>query len=216
MGGIGSGRRNQGSRATTSDRRPLDIRRFQRKGLLTPGQSFIWQWTCSGREVASIGIMSEAGRLILHYRDQKTGGESREMQYPVQLEWTDCHLGGQRAWLLCPAQGCGRRVAILYAGSVFACRHCNQLAYACQRETLDDRAARRADTIRRRLGWDAGILNGEGIRPKGMHRHTYERLRSEHNAYVRTSITEMRMRFRLISHELDNIGIDLDGVCRGG
>lgn len=216
MGGIGSGRRNQGGRATTSDRRPLDIRRFQRKGLLTPGQCFMWQWTCNGRAVATIGIKSETGKLILHYRDQKAGGEWREMQYPVKLEWTSCHLGGQRAWFLCPAQGCGRRVAILYAGSIFACRHCNQLAYACQRETLDDRAARRADTIRRRLGWEAGILNGEGIRPKGMHQHTYERLRAKHNAYVRISITEMRLRFGLISHELDSIGIDLDEVYGGG
>jgi hypothetical protein len=68
-------------------------------------------------------------------------------------------------------------VAILFGGSIYACRHCHKLVYQCQRETDDDRAARRADTIRRRLGWEAGILNGEGDKPKGMHWRTFERLK---------------------------------------
>jgi hypothetical protein len=50
------------------------------------------------------------------------------MEYPVRLEWTGCNLGGRRAWFLCPAQGYGRRVAILFRGSIFACRHCHKTA----------------------------------------------------------------------------------------
>ena len=90
------------------------------------------------------------------------------------------------------------------------------LAYACQRETTDDRAARRAETIRSRLGWEPGILNGEGIKPKGMHWRRYERLRSEHNAYAIASIAEMRLRYRAISDELECLGIDLDELYRDG
>ena len=208
MGGIGSGRRNQGGRPTTSERRPLDIRQLHRKGLLMPGKSFGWNWTCNGEKMASIQIRVESGYVILRYSIQ-SNSEWQPKDYPVYLEWTDCNLGGQRPWFHCPALGCGKRVAILYAGSVFACRHCKQLAYACQRETTDDRAARRADTIRRRLKWEPGILNGEGYKPKGMHWSTFERLKSEHNAYAIASITAMRLRFSLITRELDGLGVDL-------
>ena len=48
MGGIGSGRRHQGGKNTTSDMRALDIRRLQRDGLLTSGRAFNWQWTING------------------------------------------------------------------------------------------------------------------------------------------------------------------------
>ena len=41
MGGFGSGRGQRG-KDTTSDMRPLDIRKLQRDGLLTPGQAFGW------------------------------------------------------------------------------------------------------------------------------------------------------------------------------
>ncbi len=66
--------------------------------------------------------------------------------------------------------GCEKRVAILYSGSIFAFRHCYQLAYPSQRELTYDRVARKADKIRERLGWKQGILNPRGWKkPKGMH-----------------------------------------------
>lgn len=203
MGGMGSGRRYQGGKDRTSDMRTLDIRRLQRDGLLTPGRAFWWKWTRNDEEVASIQIWTGPDRVILKYRQRSGGGEWQPMEYPVHLEWTDCNLGGIRAWFLCPVQGCGRRVAILYGGSVFACRHCHELNYECQRESDDDRAARRADTIRRRLGWEPGILNGSGFKPKGMHRRTYERLKAEHDAYVQRSLMGMAKRFRLLDDSLD-------------
>ena len=183
MGGYGSGRGQRG-KSTTSDMRPLDIRKLQRAGLLTPGRAIGWHWKINGKEVSSILIRSEADRVILNYRNRSNGGEWQPMEYPVYLEWTPCHLGGQRAWFLCPAKGCGRRVAVLFGGSIFACRHCHKLAYQCQRETDYERAMRRANTIRRRLGWDAGIFNPEGGKPKWMHWRTFERLKSEYDAFT--------------------------------
>lgn len=190
MGGLGSGRGQRG-KETTSDMQPLDIRRLHRAGLLTPGRVFSWQWSVCGREMASIQIRTEVDRVILNYQNRTHGGEWRPMEYPVCLEWTSCTLGGRRAWFVCPAQGCGRRVAVLFGGSIFACRHCHKLAYASQRETKDDRAIRRYNTIRRRLGWKPGFLNGYGGKPKGMHWSTYERLKAEHDMFVNASLAGM-------------------------
>lgn len=203
MGGPGSGRRYQGGKSTTSDMRALDVRRLQRDGLLTPGRAFGWNWSRNGETIASIQMRTEEGRVILNYRSRSNGDDWKAMEYPVHLEWTGCNLGGQRAWFLCPAQGCGRRVAILYGGSVFACRHCHKLAYQCQRETGDDRFARRADKIRERLKWDAGILNGNGWKPKGMHWRTFERLRAEHDAFVSASLAGMAKRLGLFENRLE-------------
>ena len=68
MGGMGSGRRYQGGKDTTSDMRALDIRRIQRDGLLIPGQALGWNWLRNGETVASINIRAEADRVILNYR----------------------------------------------------------------------------------------------------------------------------------------------------
>ena len=61
-------------------------------------------------------------------------------------------------------------MAVQYGGKVYACRHFHKLAYQTQREQAHDRAGSRSDTIRKRLGWDAGILNGNGNKPKGIRR----------------------------------------------
>lgn len=211
MGGSGSGRRYQGGKNTTSDMRALDIRRLQRDGLLTPGRAFGWNWLRNGETVASINIRTEADRVILNYRNRSNGGEWQAMEYQVRLEWTPCNLGGRRAWFLCPGQGCGQRVAILYGGSRFACRHCHKLVYDCQREPDHDRAVRRADTIRRRLGWEPGILNGSGWKPKGMHWRTFERMKAEHDAFVSVSLAGMAQSLGLVNRRLTGLWDDLIG-----
>jgi len=196
MGGMGSGRRwHFGVNDTTDDYRSIDVRRWRRDGLLDAHQSFGWQWSRHGEVVASIRVRTEPDRVILTYRHRSGGEDWQDESYPVYLDWTPCHLGGQRPWFLCPARGCGRRVAILYGGAIFACRHCYRLAYLSQRETDDDRAARRADRIRERLGWEPGILNGNGLKPKGMHWRTFERLTAEHDVFVEESLAGMAQRF---------------------
>ncbi|MGX2042247.1 hypothetical protein ACWJKU_19275 [Methylocaldum sp. MU1018] len=215
MGGIGSGRRYQRGKDTTSNMLSLDIRKLQRDGLLTPGRAFGREWTVNGEEVASIRMRTEVDRVILSYRSRSNAGEWQPMEYPVYLEWTGLHFGGQRAWFLCPARGCGRRVAILFGGSIFACRHCHKLAYECQRETDDARAMRRADTIRQRLGWGAGIANPEGGKPKGMHWRTFERLKAEYAAFANASWAGMAERLGLMNRRLESLGLEpLDDLGR--
>lgn len=193
MGGFGSGR--HGGKQCTGDLLALDVRHLQRVGRLTPGQYFSWQWTRSGESVGNINIRTDHGRVTLIYRQRERGGEWQDMNYPVRLSWTHCSYGGQRAWWHCPAVGCGRRVAVLYGGKVYACRHCHRLAYKCQRETPDDRASRQADKLRDRLGWEPGILNGNGGKPKGMHWRTFERLEARYDALVKASLAGALARF---------------------
>ncbi len=203
MGGIGSGRRYQGGRDTTNDYRALDVRWLLRNGLLTPGRLGTTSWSRNGNTIASIQVRAKIDRVVLNYRSRSHGDDWQMMEYPVYLEWTDCHLGGRRVWFRCPANGCGRRVAILYGGTIFACRYCHRLAYESQREAGYDRAARRADRIRDKLGWEPGILNGNGSKPKGMHWRTFERLETEHDALVDESLAGMAKRFGLLDRFRD-------------
>lgn len=183
MGGYGSGRHLQSpERELTSDYRALDVRRWTREGLLMPGNWFGWQWEIDGEKVASIRISVERqNALRLLYRTRSQGSEWRDMDYKVLLDRTPCNFGGDRTWFLCPAKDCGKRVAKLYGGAVFACRNCHALAYPSQREGASGRAARRCERIRSRLGWGGGIFDPSGPKPKGMHWKTFKRLKSEAN-----------------------------------
>jgi hypothetical protein len=104
------------------------------------------------------------------------------MEHSVSITWTPCNYGGERAWFICPALGCGRRVAILYGGRVFACRRCYQLAYESQRLTARDRVLAKAQKIRLQLCGSTSTFERFPRKPKRMHRNTYERLRREEAA----------------------------------
>ena len=200
MGGRGSGRRSSYSgKPETNDSMPLDIRKIARSGLLIPGSSFGWQWTVNDRPVASIRIRLDWESLVLSYRMKSTG---EVVEQRVQTQTTPCHLGGQRHWFACPL--CSKRVAVVYApGRYFACRQCCGLGYATQKESAGDRAATRADKLRKRLGWEAGILNGPGGKPKGMHWKTFLRLKSHHDALVQISLQDMARQFGFLQKLVD-------------
>ena len=188
MGGFGSGRRLQ-SMNTTNDYQQLDVRQLQRNGFLKPGRFFSRQWKSGNKIITTINAHSEINKITLSYKQRSNGKEWKDVSYPVGLDWTWCNYGDWRAWFLCP--GCDRRVAILYGGVTFACRHCYKLAYPCQRETALDRVIRRGNRIRRQLGWEEGILNLPDGKPKGMHWQTFERLTHQHNMLLITSLDGM-------------------------
>ncbi len=146
-------------------------------------------------------MRAEQGHVLLSYRHRSGGAEWKDEQHPVRIVRTPCNLGGARAWFLCPAVGCGRRVAILYGGGIFACRHCYQLAYASAREDAGDLAARHADRLRARLGWEPGILNGEGGKPKWMRWRTFDRLTAKHDQFVGRSMQAAALKFGLLGSD---------------
>jgi hypothetical protein len=199
MGGYGSGRRWGGGKETTSDYRRLDIRWWHREGLLVPGRSSVCKWTRNGEVVALINVRTEADRVVLSYRQRRNGEAWKSEEYPVFLDWTPCNYGGQRAWFLCPARGCGRRAAVLYGGAIFACRHCHQLAYESQRESVNDRALRRHQDIRMRLGGSGSTLEPFPTKPEGMHWRTYHRLCGEAEETFRRSVPDWLLR-QIASH----------------
>lgn len=182
MGNFNSGR--HGGKRTTQGRNHLDVRRLQRDGLLLPGTRFESTWTRNGQANGGIRVWVNADRVRLIYRH---GGDTgQDMDYPVMLSRTPCHYGGERVWWLCPC--CGKRVAILYSGKVFSCRHCQQLAYASDRVAKSDKPYRRANKVRARLGWGGGVASPMGDKPKGMHWTTYLRLLTQLNQHSLAAI----------------------------
>lgn len=180
MGGFGSGRWPRGQAKDTVDDYPrLDIRAWQRRKFLRPSLGFSWGWwTREGSHVAAVHVRVQEERVLLAYPLRHGGAEGQAIEVPVALTWTPCHFGGQRPWFVCPGEGCGRRVAILYgAGHDFRCRHCCHLAYDSQRHDYPTRLLTRAQQTRRRLGGSGSLMEPFPPRPRGMHERTYRRLR---------------------------------------
>jgi hypothetical protein len=190
MGGQGSGRRwHIGAKNTVENYRCLDINRWHHEKVLYEGNVFSCAWYQKEEKIAFILVAVKSDYVVLDYRYRSGKDAWKRESYRVYLSATDCNLGGQRRWFLCPATGCNRRVAKLYGGGIFACRHCYRLAYESQREKAYDRLARRANKIRRKLDWKPGILNDRGWhKPKGMHWETFSRLVAEHDRLVHASL----------------------------
>jgi hypothetical protein len=184
MGGLGSGRPSGSGRDKVEACRSIDINRLHKTGCLIAGWSGGWQWTRDGEKVAWIDLRAEADRLHLAYRVRIAGGEWQDVEESVCIVRVPCRLGGARSYFICPGLvngvACGRRVAKLHGpGRYFLCRHCYRLAHASQSERGWDRALRRANKIRHRLGGDPGMAAPFPKKPKGMWRRTYERLREQ-------------------------------------
>ena len=147
--------------------RSIDVRRWQREGILEAGRAGTWQWCDpdTGERRASIGHQANHGSVRLNYSIDGTPHAQT-----IGLTKTACNFGGSRQWFTCPIRG--ERVAVLFlrAGR-FACRHCQRIAYGSQSGDLCDRTWRKQSKAEAKLGlyW---------ARPKGMHHATRERLLS--------------------------------------
>lgn len=173
-----------GGKDTTDEYKRIDVRFLQKRGYLVPGTAFTLSWSRHGERIGWIQCRTIDDAVILAYRHRRGYEEWKDEEYPVRISHTQCNFGGERPWFLCPARGCGRRVAVLYLGGIFACRRCHQLAYECQREPPHYRALRKAQNLSIRLGGTGGI---EEIvfKPRGMHQRTFERLRRKYEHAAR-------------------------------
>lgn len=198
MGGSGSGRPS-GFGATVESYRSIDANQLHRAGCLLPGWFGGWQWTRDGERVAWITLRAAPGRVVLSYRWRVADGEWQDIEEPFRIVQIPCRLGGSRPYFLCPGVvdgiACGRRVAKLYgAGRYFLCRHCYRLGHASQSEGAWDRALRRSNKIRMRLGGNPGLVWPFPGRPRGMWRRTYERL--QRSALEAEAIADMAFTLR--------------------
>jgi hypothetical protein len=176
-------------RSTCEMCQSIDVRLWRRNGQLHPGLHFPYSWTRDGESMGSISvrIAPKFAHLAFMTCDPEVG-EWKSIEQYVPVVWTPCHLGGGRPWFLCEAIAdgvrCGRRVAKLYLGAAsgFACRRCYGLLYASQFEALNYRGLGKARKIRMQVGGDTNLLVSFPLRPKRMHRRTYERLREQYGA----------------------------------
>ena len=142
--------------------------------------------------LATTSSLSNYPRLsISRYRDQLRQTDrankidvnysyrGKTYSYSIRLDKTACHFGHYRHWWLCPS--CSKRVAVLYCAGTYVCRHCLSVPYGSQLQQPIDRLFSRAEAIRARLRWQAGIAHGNQGRPKGMHSKTFDRLVNEHD-----------------------------------
>lgn len=182
MGGFGSGR-NTG-RTTVESCRLLDVNRLNREGCLSPGWQGGWQWQCNNERTAWINLRAEASLLRLNFRARAPGEDWQPVTQAISLDWAACRFGGVRPYFLCPgnasSSACGRRVQKIYgADRYFLCRHCYDLTYASRNECELDRAIRKADKLKVRLGGQPGLVSDIPWKPKGMRWRTYWRLHEQ-------------------------------------
>jgi len=180
MGGPGSGRWRGPGRETVESYRFLDTNRLSMMDYLRPGLSSVYHWN-DGNEVASIKLHAECRWLHLSYCVCVGDEKWKDVAETIPIVRVPCRLGGSRTYFICPGiqngRECGRRVAKLYVSKCyFLCRHCNRLAYASQYEQPWQRARRRANKLRQRLGINRGIVGALPEKRKGMSARTYAHL----------------------------------------
>jgi hypothetical protein len=169
------------------------------------------QWT-DGNEIFSIKLSAESERLHLRYKVRVGGGAWQDVAETIPVVQLHCRFGGSRAYFICPGPGdgtdCGRHITKLHLSQrYFLCRHCNQLAYASQFEQPLQRALRRANKNRQRLGISVGIAEPLPDKPRGMWARTYGQLLNEILQAEILANEAQTNRFKRLSEQFKN---DLD------
>jgi len=179
MGGSGSGswyRWNK--KLLTMEQKRIDIRWMKRQGYLNSGYSGSLSWISGGEPSGSIGFQVHENKIVLSFRHRSQGKDWESVEQVVSLGKTPCNYGGYRKWFLCPR--CNQRVAILYGtGKYFFCRGCYDLTYESCNEPDFQRVLNKAYKLKKKLGGEAGLDSMIADRPKGMHRKTYNKIRTE-------------------------------------
>jgi hypothetical protein len=181
MGGKGSGNWYRWDKKTKLDEGlTLNINKLVRDGFIQPrgrtDGTLEWTYARTKEYYANIGYEvnteNQDNMWMRVYYSTTIRGEKHYMDYKISITTTKPHYGGRRFWFICPHTAA--RAAVLYCppGSRwFASRKACNLKYFSQSESPDRRAISRMWKLKKKLG-------GENfpLRPKGMHRKTYDRL----------------------------------------
>lgn len=181
MGGYRSGR--TGGPPTVESALRLDIDDMIRRGVIRAGALIAGEMRFDFYDdQIEVKFESCAGGpwdswLRLQYGiDDTWSGEWCEIDDKIFLATTRPPFGGLRWWFVCPrSRRHVRKLCLPLGGRHFWSRRAYRLPYASQRETVSDRALRRASKLCLRLG---GHPDDESYpeKPKRMRWTTYKRL----------------------------------------
>lgn len=192
MGGVGSGRFGPGGEKRmlrVDECVTLDISSLRGKGYLVSrgwhpedpeGKCLVF------RTIRITAQNRENVKLVLRIWNGTTPDQPpQRFEVALQISWTPCNLGGERAWFLCP--GCGKRKSMLYCPpdhTSFLCRDCWRLSYGTRQRSgnLSFQLTHRYEKTCLRMskyGMPLNLLGSLPTRPKSMHRKTYNLLLTE-------------------------------------
>jgi hypothetical protein len=152
-----------GQKSFTTELPCLDIRHWVTGVTIRPG-SFCMN--LGNGHLVYLDV--EANRIIV----RASADVWRRMVQGIQIESTGSRASLRRTWFCCPNLSCGRRVIALYFQNGFFCRNCLNLAYPSQSRSRIQRLCAEYGRLEQRIV----IVEGDSIRPKGMHTATYEPL----------------------------------------
>ncbi len=185
MGGIGSGRGavDTSPRDYVDSTASLGVADLWDNDVLPSGGPARWEQRSAGATLYVVAYVLN-GKVVITVAHAGPDGRPRTAEATVTLSWSDCHYGGRRAWLLCPAWDgpapCERRVADLYlTAQGLMCRHCAGLGYRSDHAQPWLSPLSRARKILRSLGGSGDLAEEFPPRPRGMHDVTYRRLYRE-------------------------------------
>ena len=171
MGGISSSRWawEYTSKSTVESKCAVSVHYLNKQGCLFEGSHGSLSWSCGDAPLGSVGYNVKANGIQFSYRSRRSDyADWENIELFIQFDYTACHYGNQRTWLLCPQ--CQQRVAVMYCeDGNFQCRKCSQLNYRTQHENRAERQSTKAQRIRRKLGGDVSMANPFPDKPKGMH-----------------------------------------------
>ncbi len=175
MGGFGSGGHNK-RRPHLEGYQRISVRTLRRHRLLQAGVYATLSWQDNWkRPTGSVQVVggSEGVTLIYSARADEAG-EWTQVEERVTFARVARHFGGEQTYFRCPR--CNRRTTELALGQQrFRCRTCLGLVHASSQEGPTDRAMRKANKLKRRLGAEAG-LDSFYWRPKHMRQRTFDRI----------------------------------------
>jgi hypothetical protein len=161
VGGYGSGGANR-KRGHLEGCRRISVRYLRRHSLMRPGVHASLSWSDnSGRRTGTIQVVGGKDFVTLIYSVRGHDSEEwRPIEEQVAFARVQKPFGGEQVYFFCPR--CGRRVMELALG---------RERFRC----LTDRAMRKANKLKRRLGAEPG-LESWYQRPKHMRRKAFERI----------------------------------------
>ncbi len=176
MGGMGSGGHNSKGRRIVEGQYRLDASDLKRRGLYKSGNVSSLFWKGSDNAPGpSMQVTGGEDAITLSYSWRRGDAPWQKHEERVALRHHERHFGGSETYFLCPR--CAKTVKRLYGGGVhYLCRTCHDLVHASTQERPGNRATRKNQKLRRRLGVEIGLGDWIGPKPKGMHQKTFEKI----------------------------------------